>query len=189
MTTKAGIGFDYDAPSVPATAVADVAAEITSHGKLPPLSDEEREQRRIEIEAFREKQAWRAQERRIERERREAEAEAVARHEAAIERAEANRKARLERSAEISRQTRERELRDLHMKVAQQEWWQISVKSAARNTAAYQARQTLMNELEAMANPPPPPSEPEPQSVYVGEDEGSPHLGDPNFNPDLWKKI
>jgi hypothetical protein len=55
--------FDYDAPSVPDTAVADVVADISSHGKLPPLSDEEREQRRIENELYR----WQCQQREEER--------------------------------------------------------------------------------------------------------------------------
>jgi hypothetical protein len=47
------MAFDYDSPSVPDTAVADVVAAITSTGKLPPLSDEEREYRRLEREFYR----------------------------------------------------------------------------------------------------------------------------------------
>src|SRR5215831_7270991 len=88
-------GFDYNPPDVPASAVADVVDDITSAGKLPPLSDEEREIRRLEKEAYRWECQQRDEERRIERERQQAEAEAAARHAAALAHAEANRVARI----------------------------------------------------------------------------------------------
>jgi len=98
--------------------------------------------------------------------------------------AEANRKQRLERAAEIERRSREIELRDLQSRVRSQQVWQTGVQSAVRNTVAYRNRQTLMNELEAMINPPPPA--PEPTVVYVEAAEGSDQLGTPDFNPKLW---
>jgi hypothetical protein len=46
------MAFDYEQPDVPNSAIADVVAEISNHGKLPPLSDEEREQRRTAHELY-----------------------------------------------------------------------------------------------------------------------------------------
>jgi hypothetical protein len=44
-----------------------------------------------------------------------------------------------------------------------------------------------MGELDAMINPPQPQPEPEPEVIYVADDGlGSPHLGDPDFNPGYW---
>jgi hypothetical protein len=89
----------------------------------------------------------------------------------------------------IDRESSRRQLTDMQLRVAQQQSWQRNVEQAMRNTMAYQARQTLMSELESMINPPAPPPEPEPQTVvYVSEDEaGSSHFG-PDFNPKLWNK-
>ena len=161
--------FDYNSPDVSATAVADVVAAITSAGKLPPLSDEEREIRRLEKEAYRRECRRRDEERRIDRERQQAEAEAIARAELAAEIAERNRKQRLERAAEIERQTREIELRDLRMRVTQQSAWQQSVDRAAANALAYRQRATLLNELDAIINPP----QPVETDVDVGYDDRS----------------
>ena len=47
------MAFDYDSPSVPDTAVANVIASIRGNGKPPSLSDEDREQRRLEREFYR----------------------------------------------------------------------------------------------------------------------------------------
>lgn len=58
--------FDYDAPDVPATTIADVVADIKSHGKLPPLSDEELAARKVENEIYRWQRQQRDQERRAE---------------------------------------------------------------------------------------------------------------------------
>jgi hypothetical protein len=55
-----------------------------------------------------------------------------------------------------------------------------------QNQAAYQARQTLLSELEAMINPPAPPTEP--SVVYVKAEEGSDELGTADFNIELWSK-
>jgi hypothetical protein len=156
-----GSEFDYDSPAVPDTAVADVAADIKSHGKLPPLSDEEREQRRIEKEIWRWECQQREEERAFERERQQAEVESAARAEAAIERAEANRRARLQRQAEIDRQVQRTELADLKFQVRSHQVWQTGVQNAVRQTIADPYRNTLMGELDAMINPPQPPPEPE----------------------------
>jgi hypothetical protein len=180
------IEFDYDSPSIPDKAVADVVADISSRGQLPPLSDEEREQRRIANELYRWECQQREEERAFEYQQRQAEAESAARHEAALELAEANRKARLERQAQIDKAVREREISDLHFKARRAELWQSNVEHAARTALVQRQRQTLMGELEKMLTPPSPPPEPEREIVYVSEDEGSPDLGDPDFNPKLW---
>jgi hypothetical protein len=184
-------GFDYQAETK-TDAVLSVADAIRSSHRLAPLTDEQKLQRQIEIEAWREEQAFLAAKRRFEYEQRQAEAEAIARHEAAIERAEVNRKARLERSAEIERQTREIELRDLQTRDRLHQVWQTGVQNAVRQTIAANQQTSLMAELEKMLTPPAPPPEPEnvTEIIYTSEDEaGSPHLGDRDFNPKLWTKI
>jgi hypothetical protein len=177
--------FDYNSPSVPDTAVADVVADIISAGKLPPLSDAEKEQRRIDREIYRWECQQRDEQRRIEYEERQAEAEAVARAEQAAEIAEANRKARLERQEQIARQVREREMADLQFKVRSHQVWQNHVDAAARIAVHQRQHQTLMGELEKMLSPPAPPPEPEPVDV-ADDDLGSPNIGDPDFNPGYW---
>src|SRR5262249_26910730 len=150
-------------------AVADVVASIVNHGKLPPLSDEEKERRRIEHEIYRWQCQQRDEEQAFERERREAEKAEAASAELAAEIAERNRKQRLERTAEIEPQTREIELRDLRMRVTQQSAWQQSVDRAAANALAYRQRAMLLNELDAMINPP----QPVETDVDVGYDDRS----------------
>jgi hypothetical protein len=131
--------------------------------------------------------AAREEQQRQESRRKQAVAEAVAEQERRIAQVEANRKARLERAAEIERRKREVELRNLQIKVQQQSWWQQSVENAAR---VHEAQQRLAARLALIDDwTPKPPPEPEnlTEIVYLPEDEaGSPHLGDPNFNPKLW---
>ena len=153
---------EFDAPSP--EAVASVADEIRGHGKLAPLSDEEREQRRMEQQIWHERQAWLAEKRRTDWERQQAEAEEVARREQAAIANETARKARLARNAEIDRQVRQREMADLRMKVTQQGWWQTRVDAAANAANRQRYNETLMGQLDALINPPP---EPEPTVVYV----------------------
>lgn len=147
--------FDLDSPDVPDDVVRSVAAEITGGG-LKPLTDDERTERERWREQQRRQRAWADEQRRMEHEHRQAESEAIARAEHAAEVAERNRKARLMRAAQIERQSRAIELRDLRQKVTQQGWWQTSVDRAIQNRAAYEQRQTLVNELErAMSEPKP----------------------------------
>src|SRR5262249_54905120 len=103
--------------------------------------------------------------------------------EATIAAEQERNKARRERQEQIATATRERELRDLRLKVTQQGWWQRNVDHAARNAVAIQQRQALVADLERMINPlPPPPAEPE--ETYIEQSDGSPHLG-PDYNPKL----
>jgi hypothetical protein len=178
-------GFDYNSPSVPDTAVADVAADIKSHGKLPPLSDEERAARKIENEIYRWQCQQRDQERQAKHEYRQAVADEAARQEAAIERAESNRQARLKAQQEyVVRQEQRRRSSDLaalRFEAQQSAAWRNTVQ----NAIAYQQRQTLVNELEAAMTPPQPVPEPEPE-VIASDDLGSPNIADDNFNAGYW---
>jgi hypothetical protein len=153
------------ANTVPAEVVAPVVADIVGQGKLPELSDEEREQRWLANQAWLEQCRQRDEEQHEAYRRKQAEAAAVRKHEAEMAPRAASRKALRERQQEIERQTRARELRDLRLKVSQQEWWQKSVDAAARNAVAQRQRQTLMDELEPMLGPPEPP--PEPERVFM----------------------
>jgi hypothetical protein len=178
--------FDYDQPDVPATALADVVAEIKSHGIAPELSPEELEQRWLANEAWREQCRQRDEQRRLEYQQEQA---AKAEAEAAIAAQEAREKAKIaarERSEQFTRELHQRELRDMRFQLTQAKSWQRGVERAARNTVAYQQRQTLMNELEAMINPPAPPPDPEPQTIVVS-DEGSPDFG-PDFDVRAFNK-
>jgi hypothetical protein len=184
-------GFDYRAETE-ADVVLSVADSIRSANRLAPVTDEQKLQRRIEIEAWNEQQAFLAEERRFEYEQRQAEIEAVARHEAALEQQEANRKARLALQERQRERDRDQQLVGLQIRAKQQEVWQSSVENAARIGLGQRARTTLLGELEKMLTPPAPPSESNnvTEIVYVSEDEaGSPHLGDRDFNPKLWTKI
>ena len=138
-------------------------------GKLPRLSDEEREQRRANHEVYLWECQQRDEQRRLEYQQEQAASAEAAEREAAIAATEANRKARQLRADEISRQTRERELRDLRLRVTQQGWWQAQVQTAIEQRRQLEYRQTLMGELENMLAPPPPPPEPEREIVYVEE--------------------
>jgi len=171
---------EFDTPSP--EAVASVADEIAGHGKLPPLSDEQRAQRRMEQQIWAEQQAWLAEKRRIDWERQQAELADIARREQAAINAEANRKARLARNAEIDRQVRQREMADLRMKVTRQEWWQQKVDLAANIAARQRYNETLMGQLDVLINPPPPP--PEPEIVYVEPEE---EVGIGGIKPVRWR--
>jgi hypothetical protein len=176
-----GIEFDYNAPDVPATAIADVVAAIKSHGKLLPLSAEEQERRRLDREWHNLQCRWREEERAVERERREAEQAEAASAELAAEIAESNRKARLQRQEQIDRETQRRELADLRLQSVRQQSWQNSVEQSVWNNLAARNRHALIGELDAMINPPPP--EPEPVFDQPDDDIGSPNVADGNFNP------
>jgi hypothetical protein len=166
--------------------VADVVAAIRNHGKLPPLSEQEIEQRRIANELYHWECQRREEQRAFEYRERQAEAEAIARAERAAEIAESNRKARLERQAIINQQVRDREIADLRLQTAQQRGWMNNVENAARNAVQQRYRQTLMGELDAMINPAQPQPPPEPEVIYVEAAEGSDQLGTSDFNPKLW---
>jgi hypothetical protein len=175
------MAFDYEnSPDVDAIPVADA---IRAHYRLPELSPEQQQQRRLDHEIFRQEQAWRDEQRRLEHQQRQDEADAIARHEQALALAEANRRARLERAAEIERQAREIELRDLRMKVIQQSMWQQNVDQAAYNAAQQRYRNGLIGELDAMINPPALPPEPDPVIDQPDDDIGSPNVADGNYNP------
>jgi Asp-tRNA(Asn)/Glu-tRNA(Gln) amidotransferase A subunit family amidase len=178
--------FDYEANTE--VDVSSVADAIRSSHRLAPLTDQQKLQRRIQQEIHREEQAWKAEQRRAERERRKQEAEATARYEAAVALSEQNRKRRLEREAEISRQVRDREIRDLRFQSEQQQAWQNNVTSSFRQTLANRQVQATFAEIDSIINPPAPAPAPEPEQTVVAADDGlgSPNIGDEDFNPRYW---
>jgi hypothetical protein len=163
--------FDYDAPNVPDTAVADVVASIVNSGKPPPLSDEERETRRLQNEMYRwecdQRREQRRIEQRIKQEALEAEQEAIAREQAQIEQAEANRKARLERQQRDLEHKRDQRLGSLEIRAKQGEIFQNHVETSARNAVFVRNQAALLADVENFLTPPAPPPEPEPEVVYV----------------------
>jgi hypothetical protein len=174
-------GFDYGAETE-ADAVLSVADSIRSDYRLAPLSDEQKLQRRIEIEAWREEQTFLAEERAFERERLEAQRAEAERAEAALEQAERNRVARLVLQERQRERDRDQQLVGLHIRAKQQEIWQSNVEAAARTRLAQRYRNTLMGELENMLTLPAPPPEPITEVVVVEEDQGPPKLGYPNLH-------
>jgi hypothetical protein len=170
--------FDYDSPAVPDTTVADVAAAIRSNGKLPPLSDEERELRRLQNELYRIEKQEREEERRIERDRRQQEDEGIARAEAAAELAAANRKVRLEQQRRDQETRRDQQLVNLQIRAKQQEVWASNVETAARVGIMQRQRQSILSDLHNHFHPTlPPEPEPEPEPESPPE----PRIGDPDF--------
>ena len=183
------MGFNHEADT-PADAVLSVADQIMASSRLVPLTDEQKMQRRIEIEAWREEQAVLAEERKAERERLEAQRAEAERAEAALEQAERNRVARLALQERQRERDREQQLVGLQIRAKQQEVWASNVEAAAHAALAQRYRNTLMGELENMLCPPPPEPQNVTEIIYTSEDEaGSPHLGDRDFNPKLWTKI
>jgi hypothetical protein len=160
-----------DTPDVSDDVIRAVAAEMSGHG-LRPLSDEEREQRRIENELWRWECQQREEQRRFEYEQQQAiKAEAAGRDRriaAEAARQKANRELR-ERDRE---RQREREIFELRLQTAQQRGWMNNVENAARAGLVQAQRRTLMDELERMINPPQPPPEPEPEYIEPEEERG-----------------
>jgi hypothetical protein len=89
------MAFDYSAPDVSAETIAAITAEMSGSG-LPPLSDEEREQRQIEHWRFLEQCRERDEEQRAAYRAKLAEAEALAKREATIAAAQAREKMQTE---------------------------------------------------------------------------------------------
>lgn len=145
---------------------------LRSEGRLPPpLSDTERETRRLEREFYRLECDQRREQRRLERERIEAETAAVAA-------SQARQKAQHELRERDKERRREQQLVGLEIKTAQARGWMEGVENNARIGQYFRQRQAIMDELGGIINPPPP--EPEPQPEYPP----APKIGDPDF----WEK-
>jgi colicin import membrane protein len=168
--------------AAPDDVVAAVADEIRATHAIQPLSEEARVQRELDNQLWREEQQWRAEQRRLERERAQAKAAEQARREAAIAAEAARRKAQAEARERYAREAREREIAELRLQTKRQGAWQRDVEIATRTAVLQQHRQALMADLECMINPPPPP--PEPEVIFIERSDGSPHLG-PDYNPKL----
>jgi hypothetical protein len=175
--------FDYDSPSVPDTAVADVVSAIINNGKLPPLTDEEKAQRRIDNQIYLAQCRERDEERRAEYLEHQALEAAAVEHERRVAAAAAAReKARQDYIARQERQ-RDQQISDLHFKARQSELWQQNVDRAAYNAVQQRYRHTLMGELDAMTNPPQPP---EPAEVIERDPLGSANFFDDDYNPNYY---
>lgn len=176
--------FDYEADT-PADAVLSVADSIRSSCRLPPLTEKQKEQRRVEIEDHQELERWRAEDRRAERERQQAETEAIARQEAAAEIAEHNRLRRLQQQREYMERAEHRsrslDLSALKFEAQSQAAWRAAVQQDLRA----QYRNSLVGELDAMiaaqnAQPA------EPQEVNAVDQLGSPNFFDDDYNPNYY---
>jgi hypothetical protein len=160
------IKFNYDVDTPDLEAARSVAASIQDVA-LKPLTDleiAERQEWLAEHRARCEAERIAADEYRLAQER---EREAVAQREAAIAAQQARDKASVERQHQIDREVNRRGLMDLRLAAAKQDAFQRNVESADRNALAYQQRQTILSELEAMINPPQPT---EPTVVHVTDD-------------------
>jgi len=174
-------GYETDTP---ADAVLSVADAIRASHRLAPLTDEQKLQRRIDQETWREQQAWQTEQRRIERERLETQHAEAERAEAALALAEANKARRLEQQQRDRERQRVGEILDLRLQTAQHRGWMINAENAARTAVAVRQRQALITDIESHFNPPPPPEE---ASVVVADDRlGSPNYFDDNYNPNYY---
>ena len=179
------VEFDYESADADADTVAAVVAEISGN-ELKPLSDEEREWRRLEHEQFlaqsreRDRQQWLAYQ------QRQAEAAEAARiqdrQRADGERAERSRKLQEQLRQDSANQLRDAQLASLHRaSLEQQQFRRAAIKSAR---FAHQ-RQALEN---ALAHFSPPKEPPEPNVVIFSEDDGSADFGSRNFDVAKWSK-
>jgi hypothetical protein len=157
------MAFDYEAADTDDETVRAVASEMAGGG-LAPLTEQqiaERQEWLAEHRSRQEQERIAAEQHRLAQER---EREAAAQRAAKAEREKAQR----ERAHEIDRQVTQRSLSDLRFQSAQQTGWQRDITRAMQNQAAYQARHTLLNQLESMLTP---PAEPEPTVVVVEADQ------------------
>jgi hypothetical protein len=160
--------FDYEAVETNDEVEIDekvrvIAAEMRGCG-LQPLTPEQELERlewRRDYLARIEQDRLAAEQYHLEKER---EREAVRKREAAT----AAEQQRREREREIEAGVTHRSLSALRLQSAQQTVWQRDITRAMQNQAAYQARQTLLNELESMLTP---PATPEPTVVVVEPDQ------------------
>jgi type IV secretory pathway VirB10-like protein len=166
--------FDYDAPSVPDSAVADVVGAIRNQGKLPPLTPEQIEQRKLDAQLHALACIERDEQFRLEWERKKAAEAEATRHQAAIAQAEAARKAQRERTERIEQETRRRQLNDLELRAAKQDWFQGAATNAIRQQqqqriwdAEIERRKPILAALEYLAGGAPEP-ESEPEEDYEG---------------------
>jgi hypothetical protein len=127
--------FDYHNTDTDPAVVLSVADAIRSNYCLAPLTDGEREQRRLQNELHRWGRLQREEQRRAQRERQQQEQEAIARQEAAAERAEANRRLRLEQLERDKERQREQQLIGLQIRAHQQEGWINSVENRPHATS------------------------------------------------------
>jgi hypothetical protein len=176
--------FDYDSEETKEVDVSSVVDAIRASSQLAPLTEQQKLNRRIQQEIYRDEQAWREEQRRAERERQQQEQEAIARHEAAVALAEENAKARRERQERIDREVHRRELNDLRFQTAQQQAWQNNVTNSFRQTLANRQVEATIAEIDSIINPPAPPPEPEP--IAADDGLGSPNIADEDFNPRYW---
>jgi len=172
--------FNYDSPEVDPIAVADA---IRCHYRLPELSQEEREQRRIENELYRWECQQRGEQRAFEYQQQQAAEAEAARREAAIAAEQARQKAQREMRERDRERDREQQLVGLHIRAKQQEVWQSNVDAAARRAVAVRQQQALLADVERHLIPPPP--EPEPEVIYVEAEQGTGRLGHADFDPRL----
>src|SRR5262249_50435679 len=99
----------------------------------PLMPDDERLQREVWLAEWHQRdEQGRQRDEQQRLEYRAAQAEA-ARHRAAVAAEQQQRALRLERQERINREVREREVRDLQLKVTRQSRWQQEVDRAARN--------------------------------------------------------
>jgi hypothetical protein len=158
------MAFDYDNAYTPDEVVRSVAASMSDTGlkELTPEQELERLEWRRDYLARCEDERLAAEQHMLAREHERTAKEAAERRSLALA-------AQRERAEEIERLTTRQSLSDLRFQSAQQTGWQLNITRAMQIQAAYQARQTLLNELESMLTPPAPP--PEPTIVVVEADQ------------------
>jgi hypothetical protein len=172
------MAFDYESEETKQVDVSSVADAIRSSQRLAPLTDEQKIQRRIQQEIYREEQAWKAEQRRAKRERLVAQRAEASRREAAIANEQARQKYNRELLERQKERQRETDILDLKIKTGQATGWITGVENNARIGQYFRQRQALVDELDAIVNPPPTPEpETEPEPVYPE----NPKIGDPDF--------
>jgi hypothetical protein len=175
--------MEFDPDYIAPPEVIDAVVAEMSGGGLKPLSDEEKEIRRLEHEAFLFECRQRDEQQRLEREPQRAEAEAEAerqaRQQATVARAERNARLREQQRLDSASKLRDAQLASLHRaSLEQQQFRHAVVKS---QTFANQ-RQRLKSVLFP-PEPPQPLAEPEIDPDPVGS-----YFGEPGFSVELWSK-
>ena len=181
---------ETDVTDTPDDVVAAVADAIRATHAIRPLSEEERAQRELDNQLWREEQRWHVEQRRLERERAQAEAAEAARREKAERQRKADEALRQKQRTESIQREAENRLNQ-RLRSNDRKWVQLeqSVALARRQQMRQMLFQNTWNDLDELQrrlNPPPPA--PGPEIIYVEPDRGTGRLGYADFSPELMKQ-
>jgi hypothetical protein len=171
-----------DVTDTPDEAVAAVADAIRAANSVRSLTEEEREQRALDMQLWREEQRQRDEIQRAASERKRAAAAEKARREADARQRKASEELRQKQRAERGQREADDRL-NRRLRAGELKWAQVELaqRQQMRQALMHQRAQVIA-ELDQHFNPPPPP---EPEIIYVEAEQDTGRLGHSDFDPRL----